>query len=63
MIRAVNKVIRDVTISLAESMPSAKTARLPERMPATILSIERNAFPITATHDARIIFSILKFNN
>jgi hypothetical protein len=61
MILAVNKVINDVTISLAESIPSARTARLPDIRPAIILRIERNIFPATATHDARIIFSILKF--
>jgi hypothetical protein len=52
MIRAVKRVIREVTISLAESIPSAITARLPEMIPMTILSRDKRAFPITPTQDA-----------
>jgi hypothetical protein len=48
-------------MSLPESIPSARTARLPEIIPATIFRIERNILPITAIQVARIIFSILKF--
>ena len=53
--RAVNKVIREVTISLAESIPSARTARLPDRSPMTIFRIDRKVFPTTPTQEALII--------
>jgi hypothetical protein len=52
MMRAVNRVIRDVMISLAESIPSAMTARLPDMIPMTIFSRDKIAFPITPTQDA-----------
>ena len=55
MILAVNRVIREVMMSLAESIPSAITARLPERIPATILSSESRAFPVIAIQDALMI--------
>ena len=56
MICAVNRVINDVSTSLAESIPSAITAKLPDIIPTTILSIDNTALPITATHEALIIF-------
>ncbi len=52
--RAVKRVIREVSISLAESIPSAMTARLPDSIPTIIFRIERKALPITPTQAAVI---------
>jgi hypothetical protein len=42
-------------ISLAESIPSATTARLPEIKPATIFVTDSKAFPIIPIQDALFI--------
>ena len=42
----------EVAISLAESIPSATTARLPDRIPTIILIMERNKLPNIAYQDA-----------
>ena len=54
--RAVKRVIREVRISLAESIPSAITARLPESMPTRIFMTDNRAFPATPIQDALMIF-------
>ena len=55
----VTSVINDVILSLAESFPSASTARLPESNPTTIFKAARIEFPTTATHDALMMLLIL----
>lgn len=53
---AVKRVIREVSMSEAESMPSATVARLPATSPAEIFNIDKAAFTKTAILDATTIF-------
>ena len=53
---AVYKVIREVIISLAESIPSATTARLPDTNPTLIFKTERMALPRILILEALMIF-------
>ena len=51
-IRAVTSVIMETIISVAESIPSPTTARLPETRPTIIFDAERTAFPIILIQEA-----------
>jgi hypothetical protein len=55
MIRAVNRVMSEVTISPDESIPSATTARLPASSPTTIFRSDNRAFVTILSQDALMI--------
>lgn len=62
MIREVNIITIEMITSVAESIPSLSTAKLPANRPITILETESMLFPMVLIHDVLInIFSLLAF--
>lgn len=59
--RAVKRVTMEMTTSVAESIPSPNTAKLPEKRPMLIFKVDKIALPIMLTHEARIKILSLSF--
>jgi hypothetical protein len=51
----------EITTSVAESIPSPNTAKLPANMPTPIFKMERIALPMILIHEARIKICSLSF--
>src|SRR6056297_3624760 len=63
IIAAANNVMRDMTMSVAESIPSPITAMLPESTPIRIFADESAIFPVIPIQDAIFICLFLSISN
>ena len=59
MRRAVKIITIEITTSVAESIPSPTTAKLPANKPIMILDTDKIALPIVLIHEVVISISLL----